>query len=183
MKTITITDEEYAFLKELQHELNTQETDGNADPVFWGVLEDKEDVTAEGYGVPKIVCEESVYTLKEAVDRIECLLDEDENFTEQRDTWCEVDKGDIDAVADFMENEIGETRAEVIDFVTVPEICRYTGAFLTKRACKKYIENYGYNHNNPRTYAMTAFRNYELENLLNILKNLNFSDSNENKSK
>jgi len=36
---------------------------------------------------------------------------------------------------------------------------------------KEYIEKYGYNHNQPRTYAMTAYRNFELMHLLKILKN------------
>lgn len=34
MKTIQISDEDYEFLKDLQHELNTQTNDGNADPVY-----------------------------------------------------------------------------------------------------------------------------------------------------
>ena len=36
MRTIQISDEDYEFLAELQHELVTQDNDGNADPVYWG---------------------------------------------------------------------------------------------------------------------------------------------------
>jgi len=35
---IEVTQEQYEFLKNLQHELLTQPTDGNANPVFWGVI-------------------------------------------------------------------------------------------------------------------------------------------------
>ena len=56
----------------------------------------------------------------------------------------------------------------------VKRITPFTGAFLTKRACKNYIERYGYNHNDPHTYAMTAYRNFELVRLLNILKTIKF---------
>ena len=36
---IDISQKDYDFLKDLQNELNTQSTDGNAQPVFWGVAE------------------------------------------------------------------------------------------------------------------------------------------------
>ena len=36
---INISQEDYEFLKHLQHELNVQENDGNAEPVYWGVSE------------------------------------------------------------------------------------------------------------------------------------------------
>lgn len=40
---IELNEKDYEFLKELQHELNTQENDGNANPVFWGVEETVEE--------------------------------------------------------------------------------------------------------------------------------------------
>lgn len=39
MATIFLSQVDYDFLKDLQHELNTQTNDGNADPVYWGVME------------------------------------------------------------------------------------------------------------------------------------------------
>ena len=63
------------------------------------------------------------------------------------------------------------TGAHAADFnamITLNE----TGAFLTKRACQEYISCYGYNHSRPHTYAMTAYRNYELARLLKILKTM-----------
>ena len=113
---IEINKEDYEFLKDLQHELLTQENDGNADPVFWGVMEKKEVSVPDGCGD----CSKIVY--------------------------------DVD------------------------ELCRFTGAFITKRACKEYVEKYAYNHSQPRTYAMTAYRNFELERLLNILKTIDLKD-------
>lgn len=55
-------------------------------------------------------------------------------------------------------------------------ITRETGAFLTKRACKEYIEHFGYNHIKPHTYAMCAYRNFELARLLKILKAMPLED-------
>jgi hypothetical protein len=65
----------------------------------------------------------------------------------------------------------------LVDVEKRSEISRQTGAFLTKRACKEYIDCYGYNHVQPHTYAMTAYRNFELEHLLKILKTMEFKDN------
>ena len=35
MKQIKINEQDYEFLKDLQHELNTQDNDGTADPLYW----------------------------------------------------------------------------------------------------------------------------------------------------
>lgn len=43
--------EDIEFLRELQHELNTQETDGQASPRYWGIVEKREFACAEGDGV------------------------------------------------------------------------------------------------------------------------------------
>lgn len=45
----------------------------------------------------------------------------------------------------------------------------------------KYIENFGYNHNDPKTYCMHAFRNFELEKLINIIKKINIDDLSKSK--
>ena len=60
----------------------------------------------------------------------------------------------------------------VVYVENVKRVTPFTGAFITKRACKNYIEKYGYNHNDPHTYAMTAYRNFELGRLLKILKTI-----------
>ena len=44
------------------------------------------------------------------------------------------------------------------------------GMFLTKAEAQGYIDKYGYNHNKPRTYCMTAVRNFRYERVLEIIK-------------
>lgn len=53
--------------------------------------------------------------------------------------------------------------------------CREGTVFLTKRACKKHIEQNDYHYDNPHTYALTAWRNPEVEHLLKILKNADWN--------
>ena len=172
MKQISINESDYEFLKELQHELNTQTNDENADPVYWGVLEDYEELTFDGDGEVRIPYDDGAYNLEGLVADIDA---DSENFSlSVKEEWNSLDKNDVDEVMGFVNknwnegNIIGEPY-----WVEIKEqISRYAGAFLTKHACQEYIKRYGYNHRNPRTYAMTAYRNFELERLLKILKTI-----------
>ena len=87
-----------------------------------------------------------------------------------------MDRENIYDVYWFMKYEMGLEGVEYVDFVKREELSTRTGAFLTKEACKKYIERYRYNHSEPHTYAMTAYRNFELGRLLDILKNIDFKE-------
>ena len=58
---IEISKEDFEFLKDLQHELNTQPNDGNADPVFWGVLESEEVGVPDGCGDPYITYDDGTF--------------------------------------------------------------------------------------------------------------------------
>jgi hypothetical protein len=176
MKKILITDDDYEFLKDLQHELKTQTNDGNADPVYWGVMETKEYAAPSGCGEEKIhLGDGMVVDLKEAVRHVREYLPDYQKkvgkFWEE-----EVDKDDIEEVADFIRNMM-EMQADIVEVEERSFISRETGAFLTKRACQEYITRCGYNHSRPHTYAMTAYRNHELGRLLKILKTMEIEDT------
>ena len=168
---IEISQEDYEFLKELQHELNTQDTDGQADPRFWGVMENRMEGVPDGCGDPYVYLGDGVTeNLEGAVEYVEGII-RDFYDEETIAIWDNLDKEDIDGVADFIHDHI-DNEARVVYMEKRYHISRMTGAFLTKRACKEYIEKYGYNHSNPQTYAMTAIRNFEYERLLKILKTI-----------
>jgi len=176
MATIFLSQVDYDFLKDLQHELNTQTNDGNADPVYWGVMESEMKGVPEGCGDPIIYMGDGgTMTTKEAVEYIEndYLSDIDDADKEE---WADIDKTDMDDVVRFMNENLKWHDVRIVYQRLEEHISRETGAFLTKRACKTYIERYGYNHCRPRTYAMTAYRNYELERLLNILKTMELKE-------
>lgn len=173
---IDISQEEYEFLKDLQHELNTQETDGNAQPVFWGVEETVEECRGEygdWGGDPYIRYDDGKWTLEEAIEEVNVnIIDYPQDIISE---WEDVDKTCPEDVYEFMSERLKwDTVYGVVYIEKVERVTPFTGAFLTKRACKNYIERYGYNHNNPHTYAMTAYRNFELQKLVNIIKNLTF---------
>lgn len=173
MAKIEISKEDYEFLKELQHELNTQPNDGSAEPVYWGVMDYDYELTAEGNGEPRIGIDGESYTLEGA---IECVNDDISEYDKDiQEAWAKVNKEDADDVAFFMKEEL-EWNCDVYWVEEKGRITRNTGAFITKRACKEYIERFGYNHNKAHTYAMTAYRNFELERLLKILRTMNLED-------
>lgn len=170
--------EDKEFLAELQNELNTQTTDGNAQPTFWGIIEEHMQIVPDGYGDTQMIIEDCIrYNISDFIrveeDYID-NLDEDEK-QEALDEWENIDKTDAYAIVDFNNYFLGGD-AEVCEFTKEDRLSTYTGAFLTKKACQKYIDKYGYNHKKPRTFAMTAIRNYELERLLHILTNINLDD-------
>lgn len=175
MPQIKLSQDDAQFLRDLQNELLTQPNDGNADPVYWGVIETREEPAPEDCGEVRIYnCDGdgSVMTLDEVVRWVEDRL-------EDRDLihiWNTLDLDDLDTVFEFIRDEMGIEEASVVWTEEHNRVSEDTGAFLTKRACQEYIRRYGYNHSQPHTYAMTAYRNYELARLLKILKTMEIKE-------
>lgn len=175
MPQIKLSQDDAQFLRDLQNELLTQPNDGNADPVYWGVIETREEPAPEDCGEVRIYnCDGdcSVMTLGEAVEWV------NENI-EDKDLihlWGALDHDDLDTVFEFIHDEMGTKNARVVWTEEHSRVSEETGAFLTKRACQEYITRYGYNHSRPHTYAMTAYRNYELARLLKILKTMEIKE-------
>ena len=171
---IEISQEDYKFLKYLQNELKTQENDGNADPVFWGVEETVEECRGsdgEYGGNPYITYDDGKWSLEEAIEEVEDELKNNPEYSDEwlHKEWEEVDKSCAEDVYEFMTDMLHwEGIYGVVYVEDVKRVTPFTGAFITKRACKEYIKKYGYNHNDPHTYAMTAYRNFELSRLINI---------------
>ena len=115
------------------------------------------------------------WSLEEAIGEVEDELKNNPEYSDEwlHKEWEEVDKSCAEDVYEFMTGMLHwEGIYGVVYVENVKRVTPFTGAFITKRACKNYIEKYGYNHNDPHTYAMTAYRNFELGRLLKILKTI-----------
>lgn len=171
--------EDIEFLKELQHELNTQETDGQAAPRFWGIEEDHSVMTYEGEGDPCFVDEERSYTMEEFKELVEEVVEESrESVSEDSDViseWNDIDKKDPQELLDFART-LGMTYVSLIWVCNEYRISQETGCFLTKRAAKRHLKANHYHYRNGHTYAMTAWRNPEFERVLNILQTMDLND-------
>ena len=128
-------------------------------------------------GEPRVPYDDGAYSLEELLDLVKENIDDYDQ--EIKDEWKEVDKEEISDVAHFVCERMGYNNIYCDDIYYVTEedhISQFSGAFLTKRACKQHIETNKYHYNQPRTFANTAYRNYELERLLKILKTMKFGD-------
>lgn len=159
--------EDIAFLKELQNELKTQETDCQASPRFWAVgdyrwVECHED-NAERFSVYLPNDGESYevnYFLKEILEKDE--LSEDE-LRDLEDVSCE--ESALDWIQKYYDDgaSIHPERKE--------HCIKENTMFLTKAEAKKHIEiNYYHYTSEAHTYAMTAWRAPKVERLLKILE-------------
>ena len=180
-----LTSEDIIFLKKLREDLLLQEdsieyNDGNAFPRFWGIMEDSYiyrstcDFGGDEVFVSHNHCEE-FEDIKEAKEFYEDAVDEleDEYYTKE---YFKNNVIDFDDLKTFLNDTEIDDCCEILYKEKTEHLCQTTGAFLTKQDAKDYIQKYGYNHNNPRTYAMTGYRNFRLEKLLNIIKNTNWEN-------
>lgn len=168
---IEVSEEDYNFLKDLQNELNTQKTDGNAQPVYWGVMESREVGVPDGCGDPRVYMGDGDYgSTEDAVERIDEIIGYMSEDAQQ--LWSEIDKNNMTTIVTFAKEYLDWWEWRVVYIGTEQKLTEDTGAFFTKRACKDYIDHNKHNLENPRTYAMTALRNKEFERVVNILRTM-----------
>lgn len=166
-----LTPDEIKFLKELQDELNTQETFGQADPRFWVVEQERWYPCPKGYEDRIVVYDHDAcctMTLEEGVrtvfDNIETFLGNDA-ATEWLDDWCITLDDRFDAwpmsgrAVDALEDAAStyDMPFEVVYEQRHNEYVPDT-MFLTYRECCEHIEKNDCHYRNPRPFAMTAWR-------------------------
>lgn len=166
--------EDIDFLRELQHELNTQDHDSQAAPRYWGVAENKVVAIPDGCGDAFIyIGDGGVLTCEEFVDFVES----GEYNSGYEDDWQNVDKNDIDELVEFAQDTLEWNDVRVVYQELQRDIITHdSNVFLTKRACQAHIECNRYHYSQPHTYAMTAWRNPEFEHLMTILQTMNIDD-------
>lgn len=172
---IELSKEDYNFLKELQKELNSQDTDGNAQPVYWEIMETKEVGVPDGCGDPQIYIGDGNYgPIEDAIDYINNYLAETCYSEQNKIIWEDLDKNNMNDIVWFAHERLCLWEFRIIYVSKENKLAENTGPFLTKRACENYIESNHYNFVNPHTYAMTALRNKEFKRLLDILQTMKF---------
>jgi hypothetical protein len=162
MKTIEISDEMYEFLINLSNELNTQNHRCTAMPYFFQIESEETVPAADGCGTMGWYCDGTTLTedneIKDAIfEHKEWELENPEHeklFNELYD-W-EID-------------EIMEENYRKIWFDTQKI---YQNAFLTEKACREHIRLNDYHYCEPVDYLSHAFRNPELEKVLEFLCSL-----------
>lgn len=162
------------FLKNLQHELNTQDNCGNAEPVFWGIMEKTTRACPDGCGDLVVYYGPDHETEMDITGVIEMVNERNEFSNDVFEEWLDIQKNRPDEIIEFLNDHGFEITAGELAYDY--KLSTDTGAFLTLKAAREYLEKFGYNHpKGSHTFAMTAFRNFELERLLNIIKTMDFN--------
>lgn len=169
-----LSNKDIDFLIELQHELKTQEHDCQAEPRYWGVAESRRE-----YGV------NSDY----GNDGCRIYMTEDYDFSYDEDQFEECKEALIEyEICTAEEIEHIDNMSNLYSYLIVEKdledkfdidyyredrdhVTQETGCFITKRACERHISLNRHHYKKPHTYAMTAWRNPEFENVLNIVTN------------
>jgi hypothetical protein len=199
-----INKEDIEFLKELQHELLTQDTVCQASPRFWIVQG-----TVKEYGIDNRYNydgETLVYTNGEWNEIAETLEEAYKYLTEEFEgidrykfelTPSSIEVYDIDDCeneANLEEIDVNDylfDLEDVANFINLYndnenfEVCCYRNVdknyentmFLTNRSCKDHIKaNYYHYPKDAHSYAMTAWRSPEVEKVWNILEKINCNE-------
>ena len=160
MKNIEVSDEIYDKLIELSKELNSQNHRGTAMPYFFQIQTKKEVAVPEGCGNECWYCDGS-------------KIETDEEIKETIFNWKDWERGNPDVENTFMSLEDWE-KEEILeesgwqkgyyDYVN-----QYENSFFTEKACKEHIQANAYHYHSPVDYLSHAFRNPELELVLNFI--------------
>lgn len=165
------------FLKDFQNERNTQPNDGNANPVFWTLMDYKWEVTAEDYedriSLYDVNCGEPI-TVDSYVEDITDGERTSDFTSEQIDELSDIHQFEssydlMEWIKENDENEYYLIHEKEVAFI-VPNIM-----FLTKAEAKRHIELNHYHYTSKvHTYAMTVWRAPVTEKLLSILETFNW---------
>lgn len=196
VKKEKLTREDITFLKDLQKELNTEDTVGTASPRFW-VIKQPERV----YHIDKDEAEHYMFiekdshselTLEDLKEKLEYLYDEnlkdmkiennelifkyyDEDFEKEEEYtinfYNNCYSSGLDKVLELLNDEVEVFYYKEID-VTVPNCL-----FLTQIDAENHLRNNNYHyHEKARTYCMCGWRSPRFEKLINILSKTDFDD-------
>lgn len=188
----SITGEDIDFLSQLQETMNTQDTVCQADPRFWVIREERYEQAAPDDGIYFVYFHGSSFIgrvdIEDAIDgAVKAFEPSDEcetvdEYLERFDLYLSGKK----TLVSFGQSYNDSIKALIMDYASTfgctvsfftrkVAICPNT-LFLTKASCENHIMCYGYNYNNPHSYAMTAYRSPEVEQLYDILHNVDFSE-------
>ena len=167
MKINNLTAEDVKFLKELKHELNTQDNRATANPRFYQIQHEKFGASFDGDG--------NYFEAVRDGESLGIYAYDDEGLEELKDVLL----ADYDEEYSEDVEEINSLKLEKLDNDSLDLKCYggdyehvYVNAFLTERACKKHIEANRHHYRNPVDYLSYGFRNPELEKVLEILSKI-----------
>lgn len=184
-KKRVLTAADVLFLSELQKELNTQPNMGNADPLYWGIAQEKEYPTAEDFADATVVIDADGDTVARSLEELAGYLDDGEldgiagctyfngSCTVKFDDGTKAGAYSLQGVVEILE-EAGIGGLELRYVLKETEVVK-DEIFLTHKDCEKHLEDYGYNYKpDAHAYAMTAVRSPRYGRLLDLIRTVDW---------
>ncbi len=177
-----ITQEEIQFLKNLQHEMNTQDRVVQANPRYWVIRSYEKEygeelLNADGISIYDsegcnviLEVEYQIFGIDKIIEEVLKALLDDEYF---------LDESEIENIksAYDMETLVEELKdVDTYNFTVMQykEVAKDSGMFLTHDAAIEHLKNNSHHYSdNAHTYAHTAWRSKE-EKLWEILQTVDF---------
>ena len=162
MKSINISDEMYDFLMELSKEMNNQDNRCTAKPYFFQIQTMEKVYVPEDCGtIEWHGNDQTIETEEEIKEVIFEYKNWDVNNDEHNGKYEE-----LDDIKEIILQEAGYSRA----WYRYEE--KYQNSFLTAKSCKEHIRRNHYHYNKPLDYLSHAFRNQELEKIMEFISGL-----------
>ncbi len=192
-----LTANDIVFLNELQNEMNTQDTVGQASPRYWAVrdIERVYDIALEIAEKIEILRDGDVIanSFNDFINYLNAYLNENEKpfelvaFSSNREYSIDVKNQDGELIR-FCEVSVDVLIDKLQDKEVLSTYYEYrargyneefrikeSSFFLTNDECKKHIkENAHHYTERAHSYAMTAWRSPQVEKLYELLENINF---------
>ena len=171
--------EDIEFLKELQHEMLTQDHVCQANPRFWVVMQEIKDywVNDDADGIFIYSCQDGESVFEGGIEEVTEWIKELDDVKDCKFDVCYVEFtyeeeefaiGDANELQRFLD-EYDKDNYSVGEYRIREEIVPNT-MFLTLRECKEHIKSNSYHYNKPHSYAMTAWRSPKVQRLYEILE-------------
>jgi hypothetical protein len=151
---IEISEESFNFLKDLVHEMQTQDRACTADPYFYVVQEQIENPAFDGCGT------DTRYSI------------EDGEGWETKESMLELIAENEEYDGKTLEDLIDEGIIKEYEITNDYENTSDCNVFFTKKGYDDHIKRNGHNLHCPRPYILHAFRNAEIENLFKAIKEI-----------
>lgn len=151
MKTIELPDHLADALIKIGHELATQDNLGTAWPI-WCVMERKK------------VYVDYMQSWDEQERRDPDYLNEEKLCSDCKKAMEE------NELPETCENDMcDESAFNYFNWEDAPSFWKGPGMFLTQKACQEHIDDNSYDYTDPRPYAWSFYRNYELQPIVQAL--------------
>lgn len=173
-----ITQEDIAFLKNIQHELNTQDHMYTADPRYWGIMQSNAAPCPEEFADDYILYSSEDEVATGAKNAFHWLLENMESFTEYCKNYdITAENVSVDDIHDYLESEpLTEFSFWPVRFEK--QIVR-NAFFLTYKDAKDHLKKYGYNYDkSAKPYCMRADRSPAYETLITLLQSVDWDSIN-----